>query len=252
MATPARRRRRPCASGMSGPVSHASSAWRAKPMSSRAWCWARSAWWNATAMSAKGIACWCTRASARRRKLCCQQVLDGGDDGLRSLARQKMSRDRNQPALIGAGEMPGIRVGHVRRGDAIRLACQHDRRNCNRWLGGQILLNALQRGVAGGLSVAMAIGMDADIDEIWIVPARGGGLEGGVVELPVGRPEAPHQPAEIAPIAFQPQSATFGVEIPLVPVAVFRLGWSGIGGRPGDALAVVAADRHPPLPPGRA
>jgi hypothetical protein len=80
-----------------------------------------------------------------------------------------MARNRDYPAFVGAGEMPGMALGAAGGTDAIRFAMQHDCRNADLRLRRQFRLGGIVSGVAGRIPVAMPIGLDDDIDEIGIV-----------------------------------------------------------------------------------
>src|SRR5262249_27129330 len=117
--------------------------------------------------------------------------------------------------------MAGGRLG---RADAVEFAVQVDRGCRDRWPRRQPLLDRLERRIAFGISKAMAVGLDGDVDEIRIVERGCAALEGRVVERPIWRPQPPDQLAEFAPVRREPGAAALGVEIVLIPEAMLLLG----------------------------
>src|SRR5262249_49537131 len=117
--------------------------------------------------------CWVSREVRSTQPTRSRRRLDQLERGLRydgrHLLREIVAGARNDPALIGAGEELGM-VGRARgRTDAVGLAMQVDGGRCNPRACGQTLLDRLERGVALGIAEAMAIRLDGDVDEIWIV-----------------------------------------------------------------------------------
>ncbi len=57
-----------------------------------------------------------------------------------------------------------------------------------------IVKKVTSNALAFGIAEAMAIGVDRDIDEVGVVERGHRAIEGGVVEIPVGRPFLPQHP----------------------------------------------------------
>src|ERR1700682_73911 len=122
--------------------------------------------------------------------------------------------------------------------NTVALPVKHDRGHCDLGLRGQAALNRLERGIAGFVSVAMAIGMDYHRDEIWIVERYGAPLERGVVEFPVRGPLLPQEFAQRAAICHKAGAPALSVEVVLVPEAVLLLGRVWLHGS-ADVLDVI-------------
>jgi hypothetical protein len=144
--------------------------------------------------------------------------------------------------------MDGVTGRLVDRRDAVGGAVQHDRRHRDRRLGGETLLDRLQCRVARGQAVAVAVRLDRHRDEVGVVEARRGRVKGRIVELPVRRPQMPQQPGDVAAVLLEPGMSALGVEIPLIPEAMFLRRRGRMAGH-GDVLDVVAADRNQPAHP---
>lgn len=125
-------------------------------------------------------------------------------------------------AVVGAVE------GDARHAD-VRLLCEAG-------------LQGRVRRVAGRQAMAVAVGVDHDVDEIGVVEGRRAALVGRVVELPDRRPHAPQQLAQRAPVLRQAGAAALGVEVILVPVPRLVFRRDGLPRRR-DVLDLVAVDR---------
>src|SRR5262249_27276258 len=97
-----------------------------------------------------------------------------------------------------------------------------DRRPC-----GEAMLDRVEAWIARRIPVAMPVRVDDDVDEIRIVERWRGLLERGIVELPGGRPVAPQEPADLAPVGLEAAATALRVEIHLVPEGALLDGGSG-------------------------
>ena len=98
-------------------------------------------------------------------------------------------------------------------------------------------------GSPGAFFLAVAVGLDDDVDVVGVVEAGGCGGELSVGELVVGAPERPEQAGDVGAVGGEAVNAALGVEVPLVPLAQLALGAGrGVGLR--DVLHVVAAAGH--------
>src|ERR1700694_2514581 len=88
-----------------------------------------------------------------------------------------------------------------------------DRRACR-----EMMFDLIEAGIPGGISVAMAIGVDHHRHKITMVKRRGCLVIGGIVKVPGWGPLLPQEPADAVTILLQPHPAPLSVEIPLVPV----------------------------------
>ncbi len=154
-----------------------------------------------------------------------------------------MADNRDQPVLVRSGEEARLRGRGAGRRDAVAFAVQHDCRHRDRRPFGKLALQHVIGGVARRVTEAMAVGVDDDVDEIRIVEGVRRAVIGGVVEVPVRRPQLPQQLAQFAPVGLQPGAAAFGVEIILVPEPVFLLRRRRHD-RSGDVLDTVAVGQY--------
>ena len=90
--------------------------------------------------------------------------------------------------LVMSDEVESVRVRGWRRINAIVRPAQGDCRHANCGLPCKFTLDCLQCRIAKSVAIAVAIRMDDDIDEIWIVERRCRSGIGRLVELPSGRP----------------------------------------------------------------
>ena len=81
---------------------------------------------------------------------------------------------------------------------------------------------ATGRGSPGAFQVAVAIGVDHDLDKVGVVERRRRSIERLVGEAPGRRPGLPEKTAERAAVGGQSGAPTLGVEIPLVPERLLR------------------------------
>ena len=109
--------------------------------------------------------------------------------------------------------MAGVAGGGLHGADAVAGAMQADGGHLDGGIRRQRRLDGLQRRVAGGVAEAVAVGLDDGCDVVGVVEGAGAGLERRFVEGPVGRPEAPEQPGDAAPVRFQPGPAELLVEV---------------------------------------
>src|SRR5216683_439076 len=170
-----------------------------------------------------------------------QDVANGFDDGVGGFLGQVVAGGGDQAALVRAAEVGRGPVGGARGIDTVVDAVQVDGGDGDRRLGGQLSFDWLQGRVAGGVAVAVAVGLDDHVDEVGIVEGGGAARVGLVGELPGGRPQAPDQAAQLEAIGSQASPAALGMEVVLVPQAVLLFGRRGLGGA-GDVLDVVAVD----------
>src|SRR4029077_7105656 len=83
----------------------------------------------------------------------------------------------------------------------------------DRGLGGETLLDRLQRRVPGRIAEPGAVGPKRHRDEIRMIERHGALLVGGVVERPVRRRDLPDIASQRAAVLFEPGAAALGVEI---------------------------------------
>ena len=132
--------------------------------------------------------------------LYCRQVQDAAGKGLRRLLRRVVARPGDHPALVGPGEIPRVAGRALDRADAVRRAMRRDGRHGDRGWAASAASIGSSAGSPGGVAEAVAVGLDHDVDEVRVVEGGGAGGEGGVVEIPVRRPEPPEQPGDAAPV----------------------------------------------------
>jgi hypothetical protein len=99
-------------------------------------------------------------------------------------------------------------------GDAVTFPVQHDGRHRDFGLRHELLLDAFVGRVAWGVAEPMAVGVDDDVDEIWIVERGGRALVGRVIKMPIGRPQLPQQLAEFAAVGLKAGAAALGLATP--------------------------------------
>src|SRR5579863_8107294 len=104
---------------------------------------------------------------------------------------------------------------------AVIPAMQNNGRDLNFGPLGERLLHGFETRFAGGVTVAMAIGVDHHLDEIRIIERWRGAQVGLLAKMPRRRPLLPQQAAQRAPILVQTGAAALGVEIPLIPERAF-------------------------------
>ena len=152
--------------------------------------------------------------------------------------------------FVGGGEKAIVGLRSRCRYHAVGLAGQRDGGHIDTRLLDQTQLGLLQVRVSRNQSEAVAVGMNDHIDEVRVGKRLRRPFIGRIVELPVGGPQLPQQPAEDRPVAGQSGMAAFTVEIILVPVAVLRFRILRVQGQR-DVLDIVAVACNQPGHPVR-
>src|SRR5947209_11156363 len=124
-----------------------------------------------------------------------------------------MAGARYDPALIRTAEEARMIGRRLRRADTVRLAMERNCRHRNSRLGGQALLDGFEIGVADRVPETMAVRVNGHFHEIRIIERSCRAREGRIIERPVGRPQLPDQPAELAAIGGETGAPALGVEI---------------------------------------
>ena len=93
--------------------------------------------------------------------------------------------------LVGTGEVAGVAGAALHWVHAVYRALQRDRRHGDSRALRETRLDFRDRWVTGCGAVAVAVGVDNYIDEVGIIEARRGALEGRVVKAPRRRPLLP-------------------------------------------------------------
>ena len=109
------------------------------------------------------------RTVNRRSFRCVDQFENGIGKRVRCFLRQIVAGSRDHSTLIRAGKGGGVLEGAFRRREAAAVTMQYDRRYRNTRLGGQPPLNRLQARIAVGVAETVTVGVDHDIDKVWIV-----------------------------------------------------------------------------------
>ena len=84
--------------------------------------------------------------------------------------------------------MRRVMVDGFWRIDPIVRPWKHDTRHYDTGLGRQTLFDRIERRLPGNGSIAVAIGMDHDPDEIGVVESSRAAIERVIVKTPCGRP----------------------------------------------------------------
>lgn len=103
---------------------------------------------------------------------------------VRAFARQELARAGHDDPRSPGGEQLQVRLRPIRGEHPVHRLVQHDARHLDRWPFRQSTLDVQEAWQAGRQSVAVAIGVDNDRDEVRVVERGRGALEGRVGEPP--------------------------------------------------------------------
>ena len=110
----------------------------------------------------------------------------------------------------------GVLCGPARL-ERVGRAVDCHRRHLHGGLLRQAVFERLQRRVARLKAEGAAVKMDHDLHEFGIFKSDRGSSERCFIELPTGRPLAPQNPAQVAPVFSQAFATAFGLEEMLIP-----------------------------------
>src|SRR5258708_26458877 len=168
----------------------------------------------------------------------------------RILLRRIMADTLEHAPLVLRTEMLPVLFGILHRVHPVDGAVNIDGRDGNLWLLSQSCLDAGITRIARRVLHAVPIGLDDDIDKIFVGKRARGPLKRRVIERPAGRPQFPEQLAKFAAVFAKPVSSALGMEIILIPEPQF-LRWLSRYLRAGDVLDVVSGATAEPEHPFR-
>ena len=143
----------------------------------------------------------------------------------------------------GAAPEDGVSFGGPHGRHNVIGAMQHDGGHRDSRACGQALLGGLDGRIARDESIAMAVRMDHDVDEVRIVERARRSIVRRVIEIPARRPETPEKLAELMAISRETRPAALAVKVVLIPVPMLgvRRLWCRAAR---DVLNVIAAARN--------
>ena len=128
----------------------------------------------------------------------------------------------DDPVRISTREFLGIGTG-VRVWCTIGIAFKSNSGHGDVRSLGEPLFQLVIFRLAFSQSEPPAIKMDHDADMIRVVEGRCAALEGGIIEVPLGRSDLPDELGKVVPVLLVAGPAAFGGKIILVPPLVFSL-----------------------------
>ncbi|MCY1291475.1 hypothetical protein D9M70_406620 [compost metagenome] len=100
---------------------------------------------------------------------------------------------------------------------AVGIALERDGRNGNGRERSELLFETVILRFALGEAEAPAVIVDRDVDMVGVFECLGTLIEGGIVEIPLGRGKLPDQPGELLVVLLVAGIPTLGGEVELVP-----------------------------------
>jgi len=107
------------------------------------------------------------------------------------LTWEEVTRNRYDASLVRAGKKALVAFRRLRRRDPIAFAVQDNRRHRDHRLSGKFDFDLFKGWIAPRRPIAVAVGMDRDLDKIGVVEGFGGSLVFGVIETVIRRPQLP-------------------------------------------------------------